>query len=364
MNSFVFKTAAVFFVFFACVASVYFLSSLLVPLFLAFLLAVLLQPVVSFLQAKVCFSHTWAVVTALLFFLLMGSGILVFIGSEIAAFSADFPKIQENVTAHIYNIQDWIFERFNIGYSKQKSYLLHFSLQSIDMGKAFMSSTLSHFSSILMMLVFVPIYMFLILSYRGLFLEFLNRLVKPQHHVVLKSIVSQIKTVVHSYLVGLLIEMLIIALLVSISLMVMGVRYAVFVGVLTAFLNLIPYVGIFLSALFAMLIALSGSTDLSILLSIAILFMVVHLIDSNILIPKVVSSKVKINALFSMLGIICGGMLIGISGMFLALPAIAITKVIFDRIPSLQPWGYLLGDDIPVYLRKKKQQNNSVSKPE
>jgi hypothetical protein len=73
----------------------------------------------------------------------------------------------------------------------------------------------------------------------------------------------------------------------------------------------------------------------------------VQLIDNNLLVPLFVNSKVQINALVSIVGIIIGNVLGGITGMFLAIPIIAIFKVIFDRIESLEPWGYLLGDDLP-----------------
>jgi hypothetical protein len=61
----------------------------------------------------------------------------------------------------------------------------------------------------------------------------------------------------------------------------------------------------------------------------------------------IVSSKVEINAFVSIVGIIIGGAIAGVSGMFLALPILAILKVIFDRIESLEPWGYLMGDHLP-----------------
>jgi predicted PurR-regulated permease PerM len=61
--------------------------------------------------------------------------------------------------------------------------------------------------------------------------------------------------------------------------------------------------------------------------------------------PYVVSSKVKINALVSIIGVLVGGALAGVSGMFLSIPGIAILKAIFDRVDGLQPWGMMLGDD-------------------
>ena len=84
--------------------------------------------------------------------------------------------------------------------------------------------------------------------------------------------------------------------------------------------------------------------------------------------PKVVSSKVKINALISILGVITGGALAGVSGMFLSIPGIAILKVIFDRVEELKPWGMLLGDEITgtrkgeIYKRLEKMRHRKKNK--
>ena len=96
-----------------------------------------------------------------------------------------------------------------------------------------------------------------------------------------------------------------------------------------------------------MTITLGSSAELHTVLGVLLVFGITHMIDGNILIPRVVSSKVKINALAAMIGVVSGGTLIGIPGMFLALPVLAILKVIFDRIPALEPCGYLLGDTMP-----------------
>lgn len=76
------------------------------------------------------------------------------------------------------------------------------------------------------------------------------------------------------------------------------------------------------------------------------MLVVVQFFDNNIIMPKVVSSKVKINALITILGVLVGGAIAGISGMFLSIPTLAIIKAIFDRIEPLKPWGEILGDDI------------------
>jgi predicted PurR-regulated permease PerM len=112
-------------------------------------------------------------------------------------------------------------------------------------------------------------------------------------------------------------------------------------------LNLIPYVGILIAGVLGIIATLTTSTDFSSIIDVIVVNTIVQLIDNNIIVPLVVSSKVRINAIVSVIGIVIGGSLAGVAGMFLAIPVIAILKVIFDRIESLEPWGFLLGDNLP-----------------
>jgi predicted PurR-regulated permease PerM len=83
-------------------------------------------------------------------------------------------------------------------------------------------------------------------------------------------------------------------------------------------------------------------------LGILIAYVIIQFIDNNILVPRIVSSKVQINALISIIVVLLGGSLWGVPGMFLSIPFVAILKIIFDRVPDLKPWGKLLGDTVPT----------------
>nr|WP_243837283.1 AI-2E family transporter [Mucilaginibacter gilvus] len=61
------------------------------------------------------------------------------------------------------------------------------------------------------------------------------------------------------------------------------------------------------------------------------------MIDSNVLLPLVVGSKVRINALVTVLGLVIGEMIWGITGMFLSIPVVAVLKIIFDRVEAIKP---------------------------
>src|SRR5258706_2465362 len=92
----------------------------------------------------------------------------------------------------------------------------------------------------------------------------------------------------------------------------------------------------------------------------ALVFMGIQLIDNNYLMPKIVASKVKINALVAIVVVIAGGAIWSVPGMFLAIPLTAIIKVVFDRIEELQPWGFLLGDTMPPMVRIKLSRKKKV----
>ena len=108
-----------------------------------------------------------------------------------------------------------------------------------------------------------------------------------------------------------------------------------------------------IASVFCALVTLSTSNNITDVIGVVVILTVVQFIDNNIIMPKVVSSKVKINALITILGVLVGGALAGISGMFLSIPAIAILKVIFDRVDELKPWGMILGDEITGSRRSK-----------
>ncbi|WP_278248028.1 AI-2E family transporter [Flavobacterium johnsoniae] len=141
--------------------------------------------------------------------------------------------------------------------------------------------------------------------------------------------------------------MIVVAILTSLGLWIIGIKYFILLGLITGILNLVPYIGILIAGIITVLASLTGSAETSMLLGILVVNVIVQLIDNNLLVPLIINSKVEINAFVSIMGIIVGGAAAGISGMFLAIPLLAILKIIFDRIESLEPWGYLMGNHMP-----------------
>lgn len=325
------------------------------PLLIAMLFAILLRPVASFLNEKFRFPHVVACLVTVLLFALFIAGILYFISSQIAVMADDWDKIKNNLDTHFQHLQTFMKDTFNVSTQEQSKFLK----DAAEKGKQMLGTTLLSVTDVLFSMLVIPIYMFLILLYRTHFANFVVKLFDSRHHEKLRDIITTIKVSVQSYIMGLLFELLIVSTLTTLGLWIIGVKYALLLGVITGILNLIPYIGIFIAGLISIIASLTGSSDLSIIIGIIVVNLIVQFIDNNLLVPMVVSSKVEINSLATIVGIIIAGTLAGVAGMFLAIPIMAICKVIFDRVESLEAWGYLLGDDLPKSFRWKKRRKTA-----
>lgn len=328
-------------------AMLYVGKGVIIPVLMALLFAILVRPISVFMQRRLRFPNVLASMVTVLVFVIIILGILTFISWQVGSFSKDWSTIEKNITIHLNSLQDFLKETFGFDESKQMEYLSNATSESKSTLTGMVTNFILSFSDTLFNLFMIPIYMFLFLIYQNHLITFLSKLVGAEYQEILKKILYDIKTAVQSYLFGVLIQITVIATLTAIGLTIVGVEHALLLGAITGLLGLIPYLGNVLAGLITIFATLSGSPDLSLILQVMIVTTVVQLIDNNITVPLVVSSKVKINAFTSIIGIFIGGMLAGIAGMFLAIPLLAIIKVVFDNVPSLTPWGYLMGDDMP-----------------
>lgn len=208
-----------------------------------------------------------------------------------------------------------------------------------------LQGTFSFLSGTLTDLVLIPVYTFLLLYYRDLFVRFLVRTIGGAQPADLLAMLTKVRLLTRQYVGGLLIEMLIIASLNAVGFFIVGMKYALLSALIVALLNLIPYLGIFMACALSLLINVHNNPP-GIALRVIGVLLAVHLLDAYLIYPKIVGSKVRINALAVIVGVVTGGTLWGIPGMFLALPAIAMLKAILEESDNLQPWGLLLGGNI------------------
>jgi predicted PurR-regulated permease PerM len=147
---------------------------------------------------------------------------------------------------------------------------------------------------------------------------------------------------VHSYIVGLLIVITIIAVLNIVGLLALGIKYAVFLGILSAALTVIPYIGIIIGAALPVLVALITKDSLLYPLGVMAIFAFVQFLEGNFITPNIIGSKVNVNPLAAIVALIIGGKIWGIIGMIMAIPMCGILKIMFSHYPRLKPYAILL----------------------
>lgn len=346
----------------ALVYALFVMQDILAPIAFSLVIAILLNPIVNFLERKK-FNRVVAIFIALLIAIILIGGIIFFISSQLVNFSDSLPQFKVKFNEHFHQLQQWLADSFNVSMAKQQKMMQNLGESS----QKFAGGAIGGAFGILGFIVLVPFYVFLLLFYKSLLINFLHEVFSKDNTSKVSDVLTETKASIQSYMVGLLLEALVVAVLNSIALMILGLEYAILIGVIGALLNMLPYIGGIIAIALPILLALVTKEGIGIPLGIVGAYTLIQFIDNNLLVPFLVSSRVKINALISVVIVLMGGAVWGISGMFLSIPFVAILKIIFDRVPELKPWGKLLGDEIPtrhkgqIWNRNRNRKQNSVS---
>lgn len=336
------KIALIFISLFGLVYALQIAQDILIPIAMATIFAVLLNPIVNFLESKKI-NKFFAISMTVFLGLLIVSGLLFFLISQASSFSDALPILKKKFNESSADIITWIAEKTNFKEAKIHSLILDAQKNQIKQFK--IGEKISSVGNVLITTVLLPVYMVMILYYKPILLEFFRRLFRDRDSIAVEEVLLNTKKIIQSYVVGLFIEFIIIAILNSLGLLMMGIRYAFLLGVIGALLNLIPYLGAMIAATIYMVIAFITMPPIFVLY-VLIMYGIIQVIDNNFLIPRIVASRVQINALASIISVIVGGAIWGIPGMFLSIPLIAIVKVICDHVDSLNAWGFLIGDKL------------------
>ena len=319
-------------------------KSILAPLIFALLFAVLLLPLCAFLERRLKFPRSVASLVSVLLLVLSLVGLLYLVGSQVDSLADDWPKFKQQVLTSVDSLQHWISVKFHIRIKQQMTYVNTATSKLLETGSSVIGDVLVSFSSLLVFLVFILIDTFFLLYYRRLIIKFLVAVFREENAVLVYDIIAEIQSRIRQYILGLLLEMVIVATASGLALWILGVEYALLLGLLIGLFNLIPYIGIACALVLSTVVTFASAGTAKLVLVICTI-VGIHLVDSNVLLPVIVGSKVRINALITILGVIVGENVWGITGTFLAIPVIAIIKIVFDRIEPLKPWGMLLGDE-------------------
>ena len=356
--------ASFFFIgFFAFVSMLYIAQGIIIPLLFSIIVAIVLHPVVNFFVRKKM-NRIVAIVIALILAFIIMAAFATLLFSQANRFIETLPILIDKFIEVLNNTVTWLSEYFDISTQKINSWIKNTEGELINTSGSAIGQTIVTVGGMVVLLFLIPVYIFMLLFYQPLLLEFFRRLFGANNRNEVNEVITEIKSLIQRYLIGLLIETAIIAALYTIGLLIMGIEYAIILGIIGALLNLIPYIGSWIAASLPMIIAIVTKSSPWFALLVLALYIFIQFIDNNYIVPKIVASKVKINALISIIAVIAFGALWGIPGMLIAIPLTAIIKLIFDHIEPLKPWGFLLGDtmpDITIFKIKLKKMGKGNS---
>lgn len=337
------------------VAVLYVLQGVLIPLLFSILIAISLYPLARFFE-RLRLGKAFAAMLSVIIAIAILLGIFWFIVYEGIVIGRDASAITDKVWSVIENGQIWLENRFGIARTDVIAQLREQGTKMLDNVGGVLSSTFGSLGNIVAGAVLVPLFSFFLLYYRVFFREFFFKAFKSSPKQQVHDVLDKIYDVVQSYLVGLITVMGIVAILNTGGLMLMGIEYAWFFGTLASLLMLLPYIGIAIGSILPALFALAVKDSAWYAVGVIAWFQVVQFLEGNIITPNIVGSKVSINPLMAIIGILLGGMLFGLAGLILALPLLASLKVIFDANPRTEALGFLIGEPEKELLQRNATQ--------
>lgn len=370
-------------------------KSFLAPISVAGLLAMVILPVCRWFE-KNKINRGWSSFFSVLIILLFFVGLAGVLGVQVKSFTDDWSKIKQRMEPKVEQLQKFISEKTGLSVQEQNQKVsgkIPFSISSSDrqakgdqggqqqdqgnqqdqsqqdqdqgqgsqQGQQGQSNTsaqqsgssmastagsfLRQFMNFIGTFLLIFIYIFFFLLYRNKFRNSILKMVPEDKQKEASHVITDSMGIAQNYLFGRLILIFFLAILYSIGLSVSGVQTAILISVLAAVLSLIPYIGNIIGFVLALGMAAFSGSGMTGMVGVTVTFAVAQFVESYILEPYIVGDRVNLNPVMVIVVVVLGGAIWGIIGMLIAIPALGITKVVFDHIPALQPWGYLFGDE-------------------
>jgi putative heme transporter len=312
------------------------LRDIVIPFAFAIFLAMVSLPLVKRIERRTgqTLAVTIVVVGGMIILGLLGWLLI----NQIISLVNDLPNLQDRANKFLDDIKGLMWTELNIGQT-ERNQMVKDLMKSVSV---YLGAFLVTTSNTLATLVQIPIYMFLLLIYREKFRLFFASLLPDNDEEMAWK--KDIENVTQGYIAGLMLVTLIVAALNTTGLLFLGIKHAIFFGILSGILTIIPYVGIFIGALMPVVMALITKDSAWYAVGVIAVFAVVQFLEGNFITPRITGSKVSINALAAIIALLLAGKILGIAGMILAVPAIGVLKIFLAYSPRLKPFVILLGD--------------------
>jgi predicted PurR-regulated permease PerM len=323
------------------VVFLYYSRRVIMPFFIAFALAYLLDPLVDRLE-NWKLSRTLSVVSLMLVFfaLILGACLLIFPLLRLQA-----ENLTKNLPVYIDVVQNWLrpFLEKVAGLDQQKIQEIlnegmarfgELPLKILSFATTFLWDSLSSLFSVILMvanLVIIPVVMFYLLRDFDTINKKVLTLIPPRFKEKIVETVGEIDQVLASFVRGQLMVGLLMGLLYSTGLYVIGTPMSLFIGLIAGLANLVPYLGVIVGFFPAALLTYLQVQEWLPVLWVVGVFGVVQMLEGMVITPRVLGENIGLHPVAVIFAVLLGGELFGLVGIILGVPAVAVLNVLIRR---------------------------------
>ena len=323
-------------IFFSAVI-LYFGKTLFIPLFFGLLIAMIMFPICKWLEGH-GWSKTLAITACLLIVTILFAALLALLIWQLNVFSKDAPAIINKINEVMEEMQVWMIKNIGIKDVLQNNWTEKLTGTFGDILKSTFQTTINT----LFILFLTPVYTALFMYHRKIFVQYLKLVTPAKYQPQLDIILQKTIHTYFNYIKGMILVYLIVGILNSIGLFALGVKNAILFGMLCAIMTIIPYIGIFISALLPISVVWLETGNIWYPLGVIAVFSFVQYLEANVIFPTVVGTQLHVSTMAMLAAVIAGGIIWGVSGMVLFIPFVAIIKIISDHIEEWKSINLLL----------------------
>ena len=330
----------------AGIAVFYFARVPLITLSAALLIAFILEPLVDRL-------HKWRVPRALGAFIAVLCLVIVVaaatylfynravaFGRELPRYSAEIHAMVAKITSNTSKIEQNTSKVLKGPNQKQP---IPVEVQQGPSLFRFLEGGAGVIGDIILAMSFIPFLVYFMLSWKDHAHLATVRLFPKEHRLMAHRTVGRISTMIRGFIIGNVVVGIINSVVSSLVFWQLGIKYPYFIGTISGFASLIPYLGLVLGIIPPLAGGIGVLTHTGIIV-VVITVLVVHLVTMNVLYPKMVGRRAQLNPLAVTLSLLFWAWIWGAMGLVLAIPIVGATKIIFDHVDSLRPLGAWLGE--------------------
>ena len=326
---------------------IYVAKLILVVLLVSILLSFVLTPIVDFLVMQQV-HRAVASVVAVLLLVCAGAGATYLSYSRAVDFAQELPKYKSEIRAIVDKVRNQAEELAKtteavVPAPEENERAVPVTVQQNSSWTDLVTRNASVFTELALTLTFVPFLVYFMLSWKDHVRTATVMLFSMQNRNTAYVMLGLISSMIRAFIVGNFMIGVFLSLCSMAAFGLMGIPYFYFIGVISGFLSLIPYLGVML-ALIPPLVVNLGHLTLSSIIAVFLIVIGLHLFAMNVLYPKVLGKRLQLNPLALTISLLFWGWMWGASGLVLAVPITGAAKIIFDHVERLRPFGTWLGE--------------------